>query len=308
MTDYIYFYIPGLLENFEQNFMLATRMMEHPDHFYDNVRIGAIFGCPPSALWNGGRFSKGRIENVTMENYIEIMRGLRIPIRYTWTNPVLTDEDYEDEFCNWVTTISEDGFNEILVNNDKMEDYIKHNYPKYPLISSTTKRITKIDNLNEELKKDYKLVVLDYDFNNDWESLNKIEKKDKCEILINPLCNPKCPFRKLHYQVVGTNQKGDFSINKPEVQKCDAQERLFHEIKQLPTFITKEDLYNKYVPSGFRHFKIEGRCASPLKSLEWYLYYMVKPEYIDEERGWLNMALETTLLKPNMPIFPNIEK
>lgn len=305
MEDYIYFYIPGLVGHFDTNFVLLQRMKEHPDHFYPNIKIGAIFGCPPGALWNGGRYSDGHISDSNLRKMVEIMDAMKVPIRYTWTNPTLTKEDLKDEYCNMVTKLSENGRNEILVNNDLMEKYIRKNYPAYPIISSTTKRITSIKDLNKELKKDYKLVVIDYDFNNDWDMLSQIKYPEKCEILINALCNPHCPFRKLHYQQIGLLQKGELDKADERVEKCTAQNRLMNEIKQLPTFVSREDIWEKYVPNGFRHFKIEGRCACPLKTIEWYLYYMVKPEHWDEERGWLHTAYETTIKEPNIPFEKN---
>lgn len=304
MEDTIYFYLPGIVENFEQTILLVQRIQDYPDHFYDNVKIGAVFGCPPGAKWNGGRHSLGTIDDDKVEYFVEMYNSFGVPIRYTWTNPVLTEEDLQDEYCNWVTKVSENGLNEILVNNDQMENYIRENYPKYPIISSTTKRITDIDGLNEELGKDYKLVVVDYDFNNDWENLDKIIHPEKCELLINPVCNPHCPFRKKHYELIGGRQRGEKVEHNEAIDGCPAQMRLFNEIKALPTFISKEDIWNKYIPRGFRHFKIEGRCVSPLKSLEWCLYYLVKPEYMDEERSWLYAGFETTLLQPNIPIYP----
>ena len=229
------------------------------------------------------------------------MDGVNIPLRFTWTNPTLDKEDLKDEYCNMVTKISETGKNEILVNNDLMEKYIRKNYPAYPIISSTTKRITSIEELNKELNKDYKLVVIDYDFNNNWDMLKQIKHPEKCEILINPLCNPHCPFRKLHYQQIGLLQKGAIDKIDEIVEKCKSQHRFMNEIKKLPTFISREDIWDKYIPNGFRHFKIEGRGACQLNAVEWYLYYMVKPEYQDEERAWLHTAYETTLFAPNIP-------
>jgi collagenase-like PrtC family protease len=203
-------------------------------------------------------------------------------------------------------TLFEDGINEVLVNNDLMEQYIRTNYPKYPIISSTTKRITTLEKLQEELEKDYKLVVLDYDFNNQWDVLASISHPEKCEILINPVCNPRCPLRTEHYKEIGLKQKGVEMEGNPQVDNCQAQYRKMNEVQKLPTFISREDLWNKYVPMGFKHFKIEGRATCPLKPIEWYLYYMVKPEYYDEERGWLHMAFETIITEPNLPITPQI--
>ena len=52
-----------------------------------------------------------------------------------------------------------------------------------------------------------------------------------------------------------------------------------------------ETLLEKYVPMGFRHFKIEGRTLHPLNVIESYVYYMTKPEYKDLVR--LKLGLDT---------------
>lgn len=302
MDTNVYFYIPGIATMFEINFMLVKRLTEHPDHFYDGVRIGAIFGTVPGAIWNGGRVERGHINQDGLQLLKEFHDCTGIPYRWTWTNPTITSSELKDAYCNRVTAMFEDGINEILVNNDMMEDYIRATYPQYPIISSTTKRITTIQELQSELEKDYKLVVLDYDFNNQWDMLTQISCPEKCEILINPVCNPKCPFRSQHYHEIGLRQKGEQGECLAEIDDCPAQYRHMDAIQKLPTFISREDLWNKYVPAGFRHFKIEGRALCPLKPIEWYLYYMVKPEYYHEERGWFHMAFETLLVDPNIPI------
>lgn len=305
--DYIYFYLPGVATTFEINFILNNRMHEHPDHFYDNIKIGAIFGTIPGAIWNGGRVDQGIVYDDDLNKIKTFHDITKIPLRWTWTNPTIVEEDLEDQYCNNLTRSFENGLNEILVNNDLMENYFREHFPKYPLISSTTKRITSIDDLNKELEKDYKLVVIDYDFNNDWEKLDKIQHPEKCEILVNAICNPKCPFRKKHYQLIGENQKTKRRKWDKEVDECPAQFRHMHEVQELPTFVSREDLYGKYFDAGFRHFKIEGRCVFPITVIEWYLYYMVKPEYQMEEREWLQQGLKAYVLSPNIrvePVYP----
>ncbi len=46
-----------------------------------------------------------------------------------------------------------------------------------------------------------------------------------------------------------------------------------------PGFIGIEAIQNKYAPSGFSNFKIEGRSLGSAIVLEFLLYYMVKPQY-----------------------------
>lgn len=54
----------------------------------------------------------------------------------------------------------------MLVVSPILEAYIRKNYPGFTINSSTCKEIRGIEGVNEELKKDYGLVVLDYNLNN----------------------------------------------------------------------------------------------------------------------------------------------
>ena len=51
----IYFHIPGFFEFYGINIRLIELMKEHPEYFYDNIKIGSVYGSFPSAIWNGGR-------------------------------------------------------------------------------------------------------------------------------------------------------------------------------------------------------------------------------------------------------------
>lgn len=299
--DTIYFHLPGFVKEIEVLNVLFLRLGQCPEHYYDNIKVGSVYGCPPGALWNGGRLMRGTMTKEELQKLVKIMSNWGIPLRYTWTNPVLDENDLQDEFCNFVMNVSDNGLNQVLVGTDLMENYIRENYPNFPIISSTTKRITDPKLLEEEINKDYKLVVLDYDFNNDWDVLKHIKHPEKCEILLNPVCNPKCQLRKIHYKILGQLQKGDFSGIDTEVVNCPYQVRGYKTIEGLPTFIKREDLYNKYVKKGFRNFKIEGRGSEiPFKLVHWILYYMVKPEYIEEEREWYEIALLNTIYSPRI--------
>ncbi len=47
---------------------------------------------------------------------------------------------------------------------------------------------------------------------------------------------------------------------------------------------------------GFNQFKIEGRTATMFNLVEFYLYYMIKPEYKDKAR----LALLNNLVNNNL--------
>ena len=202
----INFHLPDFCGNYKMNLYLADTLNEHPEYFYDDIKIASSYGCFPPAKWNGGRVVIGAVRRDKIEAIMKEYNSRGIPIRYTFTNPLITEKDLSDPFCNMITRIAENGLNEIIVNKQCLEDYIRKNYPKYPLISSTVKQIENRDQLLAELEKDYKLVVLDYNWNNNFKELETLPHKDKIELLINPYCTPHCKRRKAHYEFLGERQ------------------------------------------------------------------------------------------------------
>ena len=104
------------------------------------------------------------------------------------SQPLLTEADLDDEYCNFCMQAADNGMNEVLVVSPILEEYIRKKYPRFKINSSTCKEIRNIDDVNAELKKDYNLVVLDYNFNNDFKVLEKIASRAKCEIHVNACC------------------------------------------------------------------------------------------------------------------------
>lgn len=308
------FHIPDFFKHADTNLNLIDKIKEHPEYFYDGVEIASCFGCFPPALWNGGRTLGGSTTYEFVKAVIKEFNDRNVPIRYTFTNPTLTEKDLKDPFCNRITKLAENGFNELIVNLPFLEDYIRKNYPKYPLISSTVKQIEDYDDLMREFEKDYKLVVLDYNWNNDFEKLDKIPKelRSRCEILICPYCTPHCKRRKEHYIVLGEAQRlccrqavsaapqESSAVQKAIEFNCPNTGYNFYEIQHYSTFVTNEDIYSRYLEMGFCNFKIEGRVLATPNVIESYVYYMAKPEYRDKVR------LELLLAKPKIKV-PSIK-
>ena len=47
--------LPGLAENFKINIAFIKLFKEHPEYFYENINIGAVFGNFKFCSWDGGR-------------------------------------------------------------------------------------------------------------------------------------------------------------------------------------------------------------------------------------------------------------
>ena len=302
------FHLPDFSGNFKLNLMFAEMLKHRPDLFREGVEIASFYGVFPPSIWNGGRTQGGMVDKNFIRAVIKAVNDRGIPLRFTFTNPVLEKKHLSDPFCNMVMAMANNGLNEAIVVSPLLEDYIRNNYPKYKLTSSTCKRITDPKALEEELGRDYHIVVVDYDFNNNWEVLEKLPRKKDCELLVNACCEPNCPRRSAHYRCIGVQQIAynehikkyknlpfDAAKYDPEnFRNCPYSQRDIFDIRGLRTHITPDDIWNKYVPMGFEQFKIEGRTASPLNVLETYMYYMAKPECRDEARFTLLKTLENT--------------
>lgn len=302
------FHLPDFAGRFKLNLLFADMLKNHPEFFREGVEIASFYGVFPPSVWNGGRTQGGVCERPFVKQVIKAFNDRGIPLRFTFTNPALEKKHLSDKFCNMVLNLADNGVNEAIVMSPLLEEYIRRNFPNYKLTSSTCKRITNPAKLMKELEKDYSIVVVDYDFNNNFEVLEKLPRKADCELLVNACCEPNCPRRSAHYYSIGEQQIAynehikkypnlPFNADKYDPQHfrdCPYSQRGIFEIRSLRTHISPDDIWEKYAPMGFEQFKIEGRTAGHLNIIETYMYYMAKPEFRDEARFTLLKAMENT--------------
>ncbi len=288
------FHIPDLFKHLKLNITLIDCIKLHPEWFRDGVKIASVYGSFPDCIWNGGRTTFGKCSNEAIKFIIEQYNSRGVPLRFTFTNLLITEKHLGHPMSNQIMRMANNGFNEVIVVVPVLEKYIRENYPEYKITSSTCKQIEDMEALREELEKDYALVVLDYNWNGDYEKLEQIPHKEKCEILINACCTPNCRRRGEHYRSISQDTldydehiKNPIRNTKPFKGcdfECQYMNGLMYDRLGYKTFITEEDLYDKYVPMGFSQFKIEGRNVNDIDVLESYVYYMTKPECRDKAR------------------------
>ena len=303
------FHLPDFAGKFRLNLMFAEMLRGCPEYFREGVEIASFYGVFPPSIWNGGRTQPGVCDKNFVRSAIKAFNERGIPLRFTFTNPALEKKHLSDEFCNMVMRLADNGLNEAIVNSPLLEDYIRTNYPNYKLTSSICKRLDDEGAEAAELEKDYHIVVLDYDFNNKFDILEKLPNKEKCEILVNTTCDPGCPRRKAHYKLIGeymicynehlkNHPDEPFDIDQhPEVSEnklfnCKSMGKTAFQVRQMSNHISPDAIWNKYVPMGFNQFKIEGRTAGNMFLIETYMYYMAKPECRDEARLMFMYNLE----------------
>ncbi len=282
------FHLPGLFSHFDLYLEILHNYQVNPDMFKENVVIGSIYDSPP-CIWNGGRLVLGyQLKKDELENVKNAMEAYGIPVRFTFTNCLLEEQHTYDTYGNLILKIFNNGNNEIICNTEVLEHYIREKYGNdYKYISSTTKRLGKDKSKQlEELEKDYHLIVLDYDYNKNFDFLNSIQNKEQCEILCNAVCPANCPYRAHHYKQISQFQL-DFDDNVPDWCQYHTQDALFVS-KEQESFISPEDINDIYLPMGFNNFKLEGRTTTNAELIEILLYYLIKEEYQSEVRYYLN--------------------
>lgn len=285
------FHLPGLRRNYPLNVMFMGLLKGHPEYFREGVTIGSCFGEFPTSLWNGGRNSRADQCGTDFINaVIKSLNEWGVPVRFTYTNMLLEEEDLKDPYCNYCLKTAHNGMNGVILVSPLLEEYVRKNYPQMKITSSTCKQIKGVEGINAELAKDYDMVVLDYNMNNHFDELEQITDKSRCEILINAACEPNCARRGAHYRHISENQKNivknmslpreeQIPLKSWECKYCVGTVQNVHTIREFSTYVSPEDIWEKYVPMGFQNFKIEGRTDDFFVVLEAYCHYMIKPEY-----------------------------
>lgn len=293
MIRIINFYIPDFYLFYKTNIKLIELMQEHEDWFYPGIKIGAVYGSFPNMIWNGGRVHLGQVESEsTIKKYIDSFNSKKIPIRFTLTNSLLTEEHCFDSYCNMVLNAANNNMNGIIVNSITLEDYLRSKYSCFDYILSTTRCERDISIVNKSCDK-YNMIVIDFRDNKNLDFINGIIQPSKIELLINAECNPDCELRNFHYNSMDNStlkfDGSDINYNCPYLLREKSFEDIIKENHN--TFITADELYNIYVPKGFTNFKIEGRLRPPIYAIESYIYYMVKPEWKNHVRYLLLRTL-----------------
>lgn len=290
MDNKIYWHLPGFCVNFYLNQIVINLMKEHPDKFRDGHCIGSVYGTFPGAIWNGGRFVHGISSKKNMEQIIGTFNRFGVPVRFTWTNSLLEEKHVNDTYCNMIMDIANNGNNQVLVNSQALEDYLRVAYPDFKYISSTTKRITTLEGMKEELDKGYYMVVLDYDLNHDEQVLKSLEPEaSRVEILVDEICYPNCPKRTAHYRDESLRQ---LTFDSGTVFDCPNRKTKpsFAECKKRPSFISNEEI-EELSKRGYVNYKLVGRGLPQELLMDSYMYYLVK----DEHREFIRNKIEKTM-------------
>ena len=282
MSMKAYYHLPGLFEFYDLYNVFLPLFRKHREYFYDWCEIGSIYGAPQDCLWGGGRVGFG---DADPEDVASLMSEYGISSRLTFSNSLLRKEHLSDKRCNDLCSLFEmigSSENGVIVCSDLLIDYLMENYPKFYLVSSTTKVLTDFKKFKEELDRgEFRFVVPDFRLNKRFDELNALSEahKMKVEFLCNECCSYGCADRKKCYENVSRKSLGEDCEDHICTSPDAAKGYRFSAAMENPGFSGIDDIVNSYIPNGFHHFKIEGRSLGSAVVLEMILYYMTKPEY-----------------------------
>ena len=199
----IYYYIPGFIRHYNVNMKLLELIQSYPEMFYDDFKIGAVFGNFPNCTWNGGGYYFG--EHYDIDDMIRISseyNAYGVPLRLTMTNPLIEERDLYDRYGNYIMKNLNNGINQVLISSPILEAYIRDKYPEYPIVRS----ILATENIYYDDSDKYFMSVLRKHKNNDLEFLKSIKNKEKIEMLITETCQENCPRTYEHYAAYAKKQ------------------------------------------------------------------------------------------------------
>lgn len=276
-----YYHLPGLFEFYEFYQVFLPLFRGHREYFYDWCEIGSIYGAPADCLWGGGRVGFGDAQPEEVE---AMMREYGVSARLTFSNSLLREEHLPDRKCNALCALFETNGrprNGVILASDLLLHDLQARYPGFYFVSSTTKVLTEFSQLQAELNRgEFRYVVPDFRLNKAFSELNTLSdwQKGKLEFLCNECCWFACPDRKACYENVSRKNLGEACSDHVCVSPEAGRGYRFSDAMRNPGFIGIEEIQSTYLPSGFSHFKIEGRSLGSAILLEFLLYYMTKPE------------------------------
>lgn len=132
MAREVFWHLPGFCYYRQLNYAVIVLMEKYPDCFREGYRIGSVYGTFPGAIWNGGRVVMGSAGKRDIEATLRLYNSKGVPVRFTWTNSVLEEKHLQDTYCNLIMRLADNGMNQVLVNAQVLEDYIRREWPGFP--------------------------------------------------------------------------------------------------------------------------------------------------------------------------------
>ena len=277
--------LPDFTAGLKMNLSLIQSWRNDPAMFRDGIRFDSVYDCFPQCKANGGRHHLGKpYTSCWMHVTLAALNDLGVKARLTFTNMFLDGSTLRDDaYVREILDVASHYDVEIIVYSDDVADYLRQNYP-FKLVLSTTREITDIETLNDALER-FDYVVLNYNLNKDYDFIAQVAHPERLEVMVNELCAPGCPVRKLHYEHESRDQlNGESTLFREECRRPKAD---LMDLISGPVVLSNEEVDRLRADYGVRNFKIVGRNRKRENFVDVLLYYLVKPEYHADVRRML---------------------
>lgn len=277
------FIMPEFLADSKVNIKMLDLIEKRPDSVQEHAEIYGFYGNFPNCIWNGGRFITGSVmdKNKIKETFKLYNDYYGLPLRLTFTNPVLDDEKYcHDIYANLIAECGHNGKNEILVSSPILEEYLRKNYPNYKYCKS----IVSTETIPYDIQN-YHMSVIPRTWINDLQKLNDIPMGDrkKIEIICNDACIDDCPHTYDHYREIGKATL-DYTMS-PKAQCIMTQtfdaDFPAKDLNHTKRYVNPWLITHSYMAKGYEYFKLCGRENPAKRRMNW-LKYIFKLEYQED--------------------------
>ena len=190
---------------------------------FDYENIDSVFGQVEEYIpLYGGRPA---LHPEIMNSDIPWLYNRGIGIKLTLQNKTPTEESYK-ESKSALKKYNRKG-NAVIVNSDKLADWIKNDFPHYKIEASCIQDITDNEHYEKKVATGlYDTIVLPIHCNDDMKFIKSIKRKDLLRLFMNIECSYNCPSKTCY----GTTSKINLLLKKTFV--CSlihlGQERSFY--------------------------------------------------------------------------------
>lgn len=283
--------LPGFWQEYKISLAMIDLKKKYPYLFKDDIVFNTVYDSFP-CIWTAGRSAPRNVSHTKDMIAQKIVPFLErgIGLRYNFTNILLEEHHLYDENSNnimkYTMEILKDYPNAklgITIYSDLLKDYLDKNYPNLYYIWSTTMGMIGLDEINRRTEKD--LLVLDFNYNNDFIFLKQLTHPEHIEILMNEGCIPFCPYRDIHWRMVSQAQLTDIRINTP-VGCINKVMKTKYGSKSKAKIVTVEQIKENYLPLNINKIKLVGRREEDVSLISQYIYNFIKPDYAKEVKDY----------------------
>jgi len=169
-------------------------------------QIDSFFGFTEACTLYGGRF----FASTELSRYdVRSLYAMNINLRLPLTNHHASAQEYE-KARPFLEKYHRPG-NSLIVTNDDLAGWLRHDFPDYRLEASVIKNITTLKKIEAAFML-YDTVILPMSSNQDEALLKSIDRKQDITLFANAGCALTCPSKICYPSISKANKSGDYNL------------------------------------------------------------------------------------------------